>query len=158
MPSLSRYRNESGVALVEMALVMPLLLLLVIGMVDFARAMNYWVDGTHLANVTARYVTVNKPVPASVRASTPDRQDGNFDPSATPSDPDRAGKVRICVSYPAGTSNVGDPVTVTTSTTYQWLGILVDPGSVGLDTTTTIHGEATMRLEARPTNFPVGCN
>ena len=108
MPSLHRYSDESGVALVEMALVLPVLLVLVFGMVDFARAMNYWVDGTHLANVTARYAAVNKPVPASVRPSTADRRTGMENPAATPPDPDRAGKVVICVSYPAGTNNVGE--------------------------------------------------
>jgi hypothetical protein len=158
MPSPSRYRNESGVALVEMALVLPVLLVLVFGLVDFARAMNYWIDGTHLANVTARYAAVNKPVPASVRPSTADRRTGMENPAATPPDPDRAGKVVICISYPAGTQAVGDPVTVETRTTYRWLGLLIDPEVVGLDTTTTMHGEATMRLEARPTNFPAGCS
>ena len=38
--------DESGQALVEFALVLPLLLLLVLGMVDFGKAYNYWNDVT----------------------------------------------------------------------------------------------------------------
>ncbi len=53
-------RDESGVALVEFAFVLPLLLVLLLGIIDFGRAFNHWIDATHLANVGARYATVNK--------------------------------------------------------------------------------------------------
>src|ERR671935_3274307 len=57
---LSRCRDDRGVALTEMALVLPLLLLLILGMVDFGKAINYWIDNTHLANEGARLAAVNK--------------------------------------------------------------------------------------------------
>ena len=50
---------EDGVALVEFAFVLPLLLLLVLGLIDFGKAFNYKNDETHLANQAARYATVN---------------------------------------------------------------------------------------------------
>src|SRR5919108_6373389 len=56
---LSRGREERGVALTEMALVLPLLLLLILAMVDFGKAINYWIDNTHLANEGARLAVVN---------------------------------------------------------------------------------------------------
>ena len=59
MRFLSRLREDAGTALVEYALVMPLLLLLVFGMLDFGRAFNYWIDTTHLANEGARWAVVN---------------------------------------------------------------------------------------------------
>ena len=52
--------DESGVAITEFALVLPLLLLLLLGMIDFGKAINYWIDETHLANEGARWAAVNK--------------------------------------------------------------------------------------------------
>src|SRR5438309_10995809 len=52
-------RDDRGVALTEMALVLPLLLLLILGMIDFGKAINYWIDNTHLANEGARLAVVN---------------------------------------------------------------------------------------------------
>src|SRR5438105_15914427 len=52
-------RDDRGVALTEMALVLPVLLLLILGMVDFGKAINYWIDDTHLANEGARMAVVN---------------------------------------------------------------------------------------------------
>src|SRR5919201_6035109 len=61
LPSLrSRVWDERGVALVEFALVVPLVLLLILGMIDFGKAINYWIDETHLANEGARWAAVNK--------------------------------------------------------------------------------------------------
>jgi len=54
-----RFASESGVALIEFALVLPFLLLIVFGMVDLGKAVNYWNDETHLANSAARYAAVN---------------------------------------------------------------------------------------------------
>ena len=52
--------DESGVALIEFVLVLPLVLLLLFAMIDFGKAFNYWNDETHLANEAARYAVVNK--------------------------------------------------------------------------------------------------
>ena len=51
--------DERGVALVEFALVLPLILLLMLGMIDFGKAFNYWNDETHLANEAARQAVVD---------------------------------------------------------------------------------------------------
>ena len=51
--------DESGVALVEFALVVPILLVLLLGMLDFGKAFNFKNDETHLANQAARYAAVN---------------------------------------------------------------------------------------------------
>src|SRR5213592_3080182 len=51
--------DERGVALVEFALVLPLLLLVVLGIVDFGKAFGYKNQETHLANEAARYAVVN---------------------------------------------------------------------------------------------------
>jgi Flp pilus assembly protein TadG len=45
---------------VEFVLLLPVLLLLVFGILEFGRAINYWIDMTHLANEGARYASVNR--------------------------------------------------------------------------------------------------
>jgi hypothetical protein len=69
----------------------------------------------------------------------------------TASVPDPA---QVCVSFPSGTSRVGDPVKVTVTATYNWLPFLSDRAGLAA---TTITGSATMRLEATPTNYTAGC-
>lgn len=149
------YRDDSGAALVEFALVLPLLLILALGMLDFGRAFNYWIDSTHLANLAARHATVNRnPGSASsltlqrfieLQASTAELREGSS--QQTPVD--------VCLSFPAGAANVGDPVKVTVSSAWSWLGFLVD--QAGLAPSVAIRGSATMRLEAKPTNYVAGC-
>jgi Flp pilus assembly protein TadG len=46
--------------MIEMALVLPILLFLALGIVDFGRVMNYWNDTNQLAADGARYAAVNK--------------------------------------------------------------------------------------------------
>jgi Flp pilus assembly protein TadG len=149
-------RSEDGVALVEFALVLPVLVLLLFGMLDFAKAFNYWIDETHLANEAARLAVVNKnPAPSGTtlqeyirdQATTPELRNGGTASVTSP--------LAVCIEFPAGTSNVGDPVKVTVETNYQWLGVITDqiPGL----TSATIRGQATMRLEVQPTNYSAGC-
>ncbi|MDQ3857317.1 MAG: pilus assembly protein [Actinomycetota bacterium] len=159
MVSLVRQRRsphdgEAGVALVEFALVLPLLLLLLFAVLDFGKAFNYWIDATHLANEGARWAVVDKnPGSGSLQqyiqqqADTPELQTGGTASMASP--------LEICISFPDGTSNVGDPVHVTASATYNWLPFLGE--RVGI-AQTTLTGSSTMRLEAPPTNYGAGCS
>jgi Flp pilus assembly protein TadG len=150
----SLFRNEDGAALVEFALVLPLLLVLLLGMVDLGKAYNYWIDETHLSHTAARWAAVNKnPGPGatlqqSIRgeADTDELKNGGTDSIANP--------VQVCVSFPNGTSNVGDPVKITVSADYNFLSFLTSQSGL---TAKTITGSSTMRLEAVPTNFSAGC-
>ena len=54
-----RAKDDRGAALAEMALVLPLLLLVLFGMLDFGKAFNEWLDETHLANDGARLAAVS---------------------------------------------------------------------------------------------------
>ena len=149
-----RTRDESGAALVEFALVLPLLLVVLLGILDFGRALNYWIDETHLANEAARWAVVNKnPGPfGSLQQSVQQQADtAELRSGGTSSVPNPAS---VCLSFPNGTSNVGDPVQASVTTTYNWLPFLGN--KMGL-AQTTITGTATMRLEARPTNYGAGC-
>jgi Flp pilus assembly protein TadG len=142
-------KDESGVALVEFALVLPILLVLVLGILDFGRAFNYWIDETHLANEAARFAAVNRNqggLQAYVKSQGTTcelRGDCTSKSIATP--------LQVCIEYPEG-ALAGKPVRVTATATYHWLPFL------GLGVTeTTIRGTAEMRLEAPPTDVPAGC-
>jgi Flp pilus assembly protein TadG len=152
---LGSIRNdESGQALVEFALVVPLLLVLTFGILDFGKAYNYWIDSTHLSATGARWAAVNKnPGPGATlqdsirqQADTAELRDGGTSAVADP--------ISVCINFPDGTSNVGDPVEVSVSTDYNFLNFLQVQTGV---TSKTITGSSTMRLERPPTNFTEGC-
>ena len=128
---------------------LPFLLLIVLVMFDFGRAINYWIDTTHLASEGARLAAVDH-VPAGSgslqayirsKADTAELRNGGTRWIDAP--------LEVCVNPGPGDA-VGDPVEVSVSTDYEWLGIL------GL-ATTTIHGSATMRREVLADNVSAGC-
>ncbi len=153
MRLLHMLSREEGTALVEFALILPILALLLFAMLDFGKAFNYWIDETHLANEGARWAVVNKnPGGGSLQqyilsqATTAELRNGGTSSIVNPA--------QVCISFPNGTANVGDPVRVTVSATYHWLAFL---GSrIGI-TQTAIAGSSNMRLEALPTNYSAGC-
>ena len=147
-------RGEEGTALVEFALILPILALLLFAMLDFGKAFNYWIDETHLANEGARWAVVNRnPGGGSLQqyilsqATTAELRNGGTASIADPAE--------VCITFPNGTSNVGDPVQVTVSATYHWLPII--GGRIGI-AQTAITGSSSMRLEALPTNYAAGCS
>jgi Flp pilus assembly protein TadG len=155
-PILSRIgRDESGAALVEFALVIPVLLLLLLGMLDFGKAFNYWIDTTHLSATGARWAAVNNnpgdgaTLQESIRdeADTAELRDGGSDAVADP--------VQVCIDFPDETSNVGDPVRVTVTAGYNFLNFV---GAKTGITEADISGSSTMRLEQMPTNYAAGCS
>jgi Flp pilus assembly protein TadG len=155
--------DERGAALVEFALVVPILLVLLMAMLDFGKAFNYWIDETQLASAGARWAVVNASPgqcpdgsTASTlkdyiqcQADTKELRNGGTSSVANPA--------KVCISFPpvAGHSNplVGDPVRVTVSVSYKWLPIIGQRISA---VATTIRGESTMRLEAPP-SYTASC-
>ena len=59
--SLSRVRDESGQSMVEMALILPVLLLIVMGILEFGRAFSTKQAVTHAARLGARKAVVLDP-------------------------------------------------------------------------------------------------
>jgi Flp pilus assembly pilin Flp len=141
-------RDERGAAMVEFALVLPLLAILLFGMIDFGRAFNYWIDQTHLANEAARWSVVDWAPPGGVSIEsyvhnqivTPELKTGGSVSGPTTG-------ATVCVSFPGktlATAAVGDPVKVAVASDFRFLALL------GL-AQVNLKGEATMRLEAKPT-------
>ena len=144
-----RLNDESGAAIIEFALMLPFLVLIIVLILDFGRAFNYWIDATHLANEGARLAAVDK-VPtgsASLQAYIRGRADTNELRNGGSRWIDAP--VQVCVTPGPGTA-VGDPVTVDVTTTYKFLPIV---GVADMN----IHGSATMRREALATNVSSGC-
>jgi Flp pilus assembly protein TadG len=51
-------RDDRGQALVEIAIALPILMLILFGIIEFGEAINYYNDETNIANVAARYAVV----------------------------------------------------------------------------------------------------
>jgi len=138
-----RLRDERGVALVEFALVAPVLMVLLFGMVDFGKAINYWNDSTHLANEGARWGVVNwNPSTGQPWANKAQLQSYVAGQADTPDLQGKLGSTGVAVAFPDGVCTVGHPIKVTVNFPYNWLGVLkLLPG------TATVSSSSTMRLE-----------
>ena len=139
--------------MVEFALVAVLLLLLIFAITQFGLAMNTSNDETHLANEVARYATVNyNPSTGGQSLSAWAKAQGDTNMIS--------GGGQICISFPSGTSNIGDPVQVVVSSTMNWQPLYGLSQLVGgaLPASSTISGSAVMRLEAQPSVYSAGCS
>jgi Flp pilus assembly protein TadG len=131
--------------MVEFALVLPLLLTLALGVLDFGKAFNYWIDETHLANEGARWAAVGRS-PCSASLSLQECMVRQADTAEL-----RSGAA-VCILNPgAGGYTVGNPVQMKIQYRYQWLSWF--PARLGLPTATLVSASATMRLE---TNYKPG--
>ena len=139
--------DEGGQALVELVLVLPVLLMLVFGIAQFALALNSADDETHLANEVARYAAVNeRPTELSLAAWG----------LAQASSKELSGE-KVCIAFPENkatktTRHVGDPVEVVVSGSIKWLPVLNVKAA-----STSVSGKAIMRLEAPPTAYGAEC-
>jgi Flp pilus assembly protein TadG len=156
--------SERGAAMVEFALVAPLLFLLLFGMLDFGKAFNYWNVEQQMANEGARLAAVNgngtwtcpDGTPASLpnfikcQAVNSELRNGSAQPNGSlPSG------VTVCVRRVVSGSGplpAGVPVRVTATVTYRWMPLRRLYGLANA-TAIQINGEATMRLEA-PLTLP----
>jgi Flp pilus assembly protein TadG len=141
---LSRLRlEERGTAVVEFALVALPLFLIVFGMLDFGRALNYYNDMTQLTGQGARAASVNQnpnggPADANFQQQLVDAADSNELKSG----------ISVCVTdMPAST---GDRVTVTASYTFTFIPLV-------RTATLTLHASQSARFEASSPSFSAGC-
>jgi TadE-like protein len=143
----SRLGRESGQAVVEFAMVVPILCVLVLVLVDFGKGMNYWLDLNHVASEVARKAAVNTfPTAGEYQSYALDKLETNeLRAGGTDAIP-AAANVAICL--PEG-GDVGDPVTVQVSVGYHWIPFIDH-------TDWQIRGTATMRLEQKALFSGVG--
>ncbi|MER3419286.1 MAG: pilus assembly protein TadE [Chloroflexota bacterium] len=126
--------REHGVALVELAMVLPLLLVLVFGIIDFGRAFQTWITLTNAAREGARLGTVSQDAQA-VRQRCEST----------------AGVSGVSCSVSGLPGMTGQDVTVTANYTLQFItpvGSLISLlGGQGMQTSFNMSASATMRIE-----------
>jgi hypothetical protein len=141
-PALRRridVRREDGVAMTEFALIVPVFMLLVVGMLVVGRLFFYWIEANHLANETVRWAVVdrNPYAPTSLQQHARRQATEEFDDN-----------VSVCIDYPGKTRATvvpGDPVRVQVHLPVSFAEFF----GVGI----TIRGSATMRLERIANNI-----
>jgi Flp pilus assembly protein TadG len=110
-------------------MVLPLLAILVFVLIDFGKAVYYYIDLTHVANEGARIASVSAatlPGGATSLSSYLCGQLGDSAKSELRKGSSTVDKAKVTISYDnaAGTNpgnNTGDPVTVEVSTNYHWI-------------------------------------
>ncbi len=135
-------KREDGVAMTEFALIVPVFLLIVAGLLAFGRVFFYWIEANHMASETARWAVVDRNPYGPVRrcSSTPRRT----------STVEFANDVKVCIDFPeSGDADLGEPVRVRIQKPFNFLPIL-GMGQI------TIRGSSTMRIERLANNGDPG--
>lgn len=130
----SRVRRQDGAAAVEFALVMPILLLLVMGTIDFARAYNAHISLSGGAREGARVLALTSD-PVQAESATK-----NAAPSIPPGD------ITVTTS---SCLNPGDPARVDASYDFSYItpisGLVSLFGGSALASPVTLNGIGVMR-------------
>jgi Flp pilus assembly pilin Flp len=145
-----RRADERGQAMVEFALIAPLFLMIVVGVIQFGVALNFWLDMQRLANQGARSAAVNcgtsgnqceptTPPPAGYSKLEWKLSEDIISRGNTPDE------IEVCYVEPfsGATPGVGDAVMVRLTERYR-LAAIVNLAKIDLTAT------ATMRLEQIP--------
>ena len=141
-PPKRSLKEERGVALAEFALVLPLLMLLLLGMVDFGKAFTMWIDETHLANQAARYAAVNSAPTAGCNGCLESDIEDQADTQ------ELKDTIDVTITFPDGKACKGDAVKVDVTGKSQFFAFLTGfvPGLDGAGKK-TLTASATMRIE-----------
>lgn len=133
---MHRLKAQRGQALVEFALILPLLLSIILGIFDFGTAFNYQNNMSQLANEAARYASVGSCAgcTTSPGSQIPDIVANDAATNALKN------SVTIVMSFPSGSGCQGQPVKATVTKTYSWIPYLKLTDS-------TLTTSATMRME-----------
>ena len=106
MRYLAAMRRENGVAMTEFALVVPMFLIIVGGLLGFGRVFFYWIETNHEASEAARWAVVDRNPyrPETLQQHAIGGSTQEFETGTS-----------VCIDFPAdGTlgNNLGDPVRV----------------------------------------------
>jgi Flp pilus assembly protein TadG len=136
----SRLRGDRGQSLAELAIVLPILMAIVIGIFEFGRAWNVRQTVTHAAREAARS--------AVIRTSTSDAVDDVIDDRliAAALDP---GLATVTVTGMGGLPGTATTIEVSYPYTFSFLGPVIDllNGDGEIAGTLTLTSTATMRNE-----------
>ncbi len=137
MTEALRHRRDDGASAVEFALVAGILVLLLVGIVQFGFLFFQWLEVTHAAREGVRWAALGNPegeVVVKAQAAAPGL---DWDDNGT-----------VAVSYPDGSDNPGNPVRVAvTYDTPLFAPLMQDILGVGGATTFTLRSAAVQRIE-----------
>jgi Flp pilus assembly protein TadG len=141
-----RLREQAGQAVVEFAILIFPLVLIVFGILDFGRALNYYNDLTQLAGQGARAAAVNQNPNGGVASSGFQAElAGNADAPEL-----KSPAVKVCVSAPQGwPPKTGDPIKVVTSHDFHFIPIIHSA-------TISLSSSQTLRFESVSPSFTQG--
>jgi hypothetical protein len=136
-----RLRSEDGQALVEFALVLPIVVLVMMGLLLFGIALNDWIDETQLSSEAARFAAVDNEHGLGTEITeatflkwiTEQGDNGNV----------KEAKATMC----SPTSKAGDYVEVKLNYVYKWFGLA---GLLGTAAETPLTSTARMQIEKQP--------
>lgn len=134
--------GERGTAVLEMAMVLPLMLLLVMGTLDFGRAVYGYNALANAARDGARFASVDPTNTPCIRTTAVR--------NGAPANLTTGG---VTVTLP-GTVDLGQPVTVSVQSSYQPLSALI-ADAIGASSV-TLKAHATMQIRNLPAS-PVAC-
>jgi hypothetical protein len=150
--------RQRGQALVEFALVAPLVLIIVTGILSFGVGLSYWLDMNRTANQGARQAVVNHWPPYCVRNSASCTNSTSSTPCSTVLAANSRARLQdvlrcqtrndaaVSICYPGkapASATIGDPVRVKLSAPYGFLFMK--------RLNITLTATAAMRLEQVPT-------
>jgi Flp pilus assembly protein TadG len=139
-------RGERGTAVVEFALVSVPLFLLIFGIVDFGRALNYYNNLTQLAGQGARAAAVDRnpngtgpPTASSIQMQLATTY------TSSPELKNPSNHLIVCIT--TAPASVGDPVTVQTTYTFHFIPFI---GKAASALTLNLKATSTQRAEVAP--------
>jgi uncharacterized protein (UPF0333 family) len=148
---IKRLCSERGQALVEFAVVLPLLMLIIVGILTFGRYVNYSNQQTALASQAARWATVNVDPSGTQTLQTYTRSQATGE--LLNGSNDVTSPVQVYIYYPTGSSNaVGQPIRACVVSTVGLLPML------GAGPSIQIVESATMRIEQPATAWSTANN
>jgi Flp pilus assembly protein TadG len=127
MSMLGRTRNEDGAAAVEMALVLPILLLLVFGIIEFGFIFNRYISVTHAAREGVRLLALGVDADTAIEKAV-----GSTGDAVDPSVSDKI----TCT-----TAELPDEEVQMQCTTNYKLNLFVIDGTMGLSSTARMRKE-----------------
>jgi Flp pilus assembly protein TadG len=149
---INRFRGEEGQALVELAFVIPIVLLFLFAIIDFGLALNQQNGDTNIANIAVREAAVVGTTTTSATCggvSKTTLTDWAECESTTIGGPSLTG---VCVKDIGGATSTtfaaADAVEVKVTSSFSWVRLIT--GQVG-NLSSTIGASATMRMEQAAT-------
>jgi Flp pilus assembly protein TadG len=126
-------KRDDGVAMTEFALILPIFMVIVAGLLGFGRVFFYWIQANHVASETARWAIVDR------NPYAPTTLQQHAANSATTEFSQGPGQATVCITR-QGDKNLGAPLKVTVAKPFTFVPIL-DIGRI------TIRASSTMRIE-----------